>query len=327
MKLNGILGTAGGAVLAVGLVAASPASAAPRAPRPSATVANDTLTVTGTSRDDDIAVRLAASGAVEVDLDGDGTGDQSFDRTTFSKLVVRTGSNDDHILVGAGLGTLTTTLESGSGDDVIDGGDASEVIETGSGNDLVDGNRGNDTASLGSSSDTFRWDPGDGSDVVEGDSGTDTLDFNGANVNENMSLSANGQRSLFLRDVANIRMDMDNVERLDLTTLGGTDTVTVDDMSGTDFRNADVDLAAASGAGDGQADTVTVVGTNDADDIRVETDGPGVRVEGLRTETAISGNETIDVLRVEARGGDDDVDVANGVAGLIQVVVDLGPQS
>ena len=46
-----------------------------------------------------------------------------------------------------------------------------------------------------------------------------------------MSLSANGRRTLFLRDVANIRMDMDDVERLDLTALGGADTMIVRDMS------------------------------------------------------------------------------------------------
>ena len=55
-----------------------------------------------------------------------------------------------------------------------------------------------------------------------------------------MSLSPEGGRAIFLRDVANIRMDMDNVERLDLTALGSNDDVTVDDMSGTDFRQADV---------------------------------------------------------------------------------------
>jgi hypothetical protein len=132
---------------------------------------------------------------------------------------------------------------------------------------------------------------------------------------------------VFLRDVANIRMDMDNVERLDLTALGGTDEVTVNDMSGTDFRDAEVSLAAATGGGDAAVDTVIVNGTNDADDIRVETDGAGVTVDGLQTETAISGNEPTDVLQVRALGGDDDVDVANGVAAVIQVAVDLGAQS
>ena len=66
-----------------------------------------------------------------------------------------------------------------------------------------------------------------------------------------MRLSPNGQRSLFLRDAGTIRMDMDGVERLDLTTLGGVDTVIVEDMTGTDFRQADVDLQGPAGGGDG----------------------------------------------------------------------------
>ena len=152
----------------------------------------------------------------------------------------------------------------------------------GNGADTVDGNRGNDTAYLGNGRDSFRWDPGDGSDIVEGQNGTDTLDFNGAAANEIMSLSPNGTRSLFLRDVANIRMDMDDVERLDLTALGGVDTVTVDDMSGTDFRRADVDLSGPAGGGDAAADVVNVNGTAGADRIRVVTEAARVDVKGLR---------------------------------------------
>ena len=36
--------------------------------------------------------------------------------------------------------------------------------------------------------------------------------FNGANINEKMDVSANGERVRFVRDVANITMDLDNVE-------------------------------------------------------------------------------------------------------------------
>ena len=38
-----------------------------------------------------------------------------------------------------------------------------------------------------------------------------------------MSLSPEGGRATFLRDLADILMDMDGVERLDLTALGGND--------------------------------------------------------------------------------------------------------
>lgn len=139
-----------------------------------------------------------------------------------------------------------------------------------------------------------------------------------------MSLSPNGQRSLFLRDAGNIRMDMDGVERLDLAALGGPDTFTVQDMSGTDFRRADVDLSGPAGGPDGQADIVTVNGTERADRIDVEADGARVDVEGLETEVRITGSETSDRLEVNSRGGNDDVDVDPAVTALIGVAVDLG---
>lgn len=196
----------------------------------------------------------------------------------------------------------------------------------------IDRNRGNDTADLGPGKDTFTWDPGDGSDTIDGGSGTDTLDFNGANVPEVMTLlpdPADGTRSLFTRDVANINMHMNRVERLDLTALGGADEVTIDDTSGTGFRRADVDLSLAGddGAGDGMKDVVTVKGTQNADDIEVTAQGTRVDVEGLQTETRITGSDPgIDKLRIDARGGEDEVDVGEGVTALIKVVVVDGGQ-
>jgi Ca2+-binding RTX toxin-like protein len=315
------------AALAIGL-AAAPSSPAGATSSPSARVANDTLTVIGTSHADRIALRLApgAPGTMQVDLNDDGTAEHSFDRSTFSRIEVFARSGSDQFRVDQANGIIDepATVSGGSGNDNLNGGDGIELFIGGSGNDTVDGNRGNDSAALGSGRDTFRWDPGDGSDVVEGQSGTDTLDFNGAAGEENMSLSPNGRRSLFLRDAGNIRMDMDGVERLDLAALGGPDTFTVQDMSGTDFRRADVDLSGAAGGPDGQADVVTVNGTERADRIDVEADGARVDVEGLRTEVRITGSETSDRLEVNSLGGNDDVDVDPAVSALIGVAVDLG---
>jgi hypothetical protein len=119
-------------------------------------------------------------------------------------------------------------------------------------------------------------------------------------------------------------MDMNGVERLDLTALGGADTVTVNDMSGTDFRRADVDLSSPTGAADGVADIVTVKGTEQADNIRVKDVGARVAVDGLRTETVVAGGEPIDQLQVNALGGDDKVNVDSAASALIGVSVDLG---
>jgi hypothetical protein len=292
-------------------------------------VSGDTLVVNGSSASEALALRLAAGDAntLEVDFGDDGSAEHSFDRSTFSSIEVFLRSGHDQFRVDQVNGTFTDeglTVDGGSGDDTLDGGDGVEVFNGGSGRDAVDGNRGNDTGILGSGQDSFRWDPGDGSDVVEGDSGTDTLDFNGAAGIENMRLSPVGQRSLFFRDAGNISMDMDNVEKLDLTALGGVDTVIVEDMTGTDFRKADIDLQGPAGGGDGSDDTVTVNGTNRRDHIDVEADGDVVEVGGLKTDVDVIGAETGDTLRINALGGNDDVDVEAAAEALIDVIVDLG---
>ncbi len=133
------------------------------------------------------------------------------------------------------------------------------------------GGRGNDTAFLGAGNDTFIWNPGDGSDTVEGQAGFDTLVFNGANIAERIDISANGQRVRLSRDVANITMDLNGVERIEVHALGGADNIVINDLTGTDLPTGGVlvDLAGTLGGkrpGDGAVDTVTVNGTagNDA---------------------------------------------------------------
>ena len=108
----------------------------------------------------------------------------------------------------------------------------------GDGNDFVDGNQGNDVALLGAGDDVFQWDPGDGSDTVEGQAGIDTLDFNGANIAENIDISANGGRVRFFRDVANVTMDLNDVEGITFNALGGADNIVVNDLTGTDVTPA-----------------------------------------------------------------------------------------
>ena len=61
-------------------------------------------------------------------------------------------------------------------------------------------------------------------------------------------------------------MDTDGVETVDFNALGGTDTITVHDLAGTDVTNVDTRPRRHAGRGDGQADRVIVNGTagNDA---------------------------------------------------------------
>ena len=52
-------------------------------------------------------------------------------------------------------------------------------------------------------------------------------------------------------------MDLNDVEHINFNALGGADTITVNDLTGTDVTQVNIDLAATpgSGTGDGQADT------------------------------------------------------------------------
>ena len=134
---------------------------------------------------------------------------------------------------------------------------------------------------MGAGNDTFVWNPGDGSDTVEGQAGTDTLLFNGSNANENIDISANGTRVRLFRDVGNVTMDLNGVEEIQLNALGGADTITVNDLTGTDVTQVAIDLAAAgTTSGDGQADTVIVNGTAGDDTIKIASIGSAVTVSG-----------------------------------------------
>ena len=98
---------------------------------------------------------------------------------------------------------MQLTINGGLGDDIIIGSE---------GDDLINGGDGNDTALMGAGDDIFVWNPGDDNDTLEGQDGTDTMLFNGANVAENIDISANGGRVLFFRDIANVTMDLNDVE-------------------------------------------------------------------------------------------------------------------
>jgi hypothetical protein len=220
-------------------------------------------------------------------------------------------------------------IDGGAGNDTINGGDGSEALLGGDGNDAVDGNRGDDTGFLGAGDDSFRWDPGDGSDVVEGQADTDTLLFNGAGVVENFDVSANGPRVRFFRDAANITMDLDDTERIDVQALGGADNAVVNDITGTDLKLVAFDLEAAigGGAGDGAADSITVNGTAGPDVIDVTAAGGVVDVDGSPAEVTIEHSEAAnDKLTVNGLAGADTITGGPGLAALIQLVINGGTE-
>jgi Ca2+-binding RTX toxin-like protein len=165
---------------------------------------------------------------------------------------------------------------------------------------------------LGAGDDRFQWDPGDGSDVVEGQAGNDAMLFNGSAIGESFAISANGGRTLFTRDIANITMDLNDVENIQFNALGGVDTITVNDLTGTDVKQVNLDLG-VNGAGDGSADTVIINATNGADAIFVSSSNGVVTVTGLSETVTISNFDANDRIVINGLGGDDVIE-ATGLA-------------
>jgi Ca2+-binding RTX toxin-like protein len=239
----------------------------------------------------------------------------AIDIGTSEKLVLNANGGDDQYSATGNLATLiAVTVDGGTGNDTLLGTNGVDVLLGGDGNDHIDGQQGNDTALMGAGDDTFQWDPGDGSDIVEGQDGADDMLFNGANINERMEASANGGRVRFTRDVANIVMDLNDVEAIDLNALGGTDTVTVNDLSGTDVVNVKADLNASGGGGDGAADNVVANATNGDDVAIVSGNGPSAQVLGLAARIDVAGAIAgSDRITANMLAGDDVVD-ASGLA-------------
>jgi Ca2+-binding RTX toxin-like protein len=214
-------------------------------------------------------------------------------------------------------------LDGGDGNDVISGSNGNDTILGGPGNDIIDGNQGNDYILMGADDDTFVWDPGDGNDVVEGQSGNDTIVFHGSNIAESIDISANANRLRFFRNVANIILDADGVERVDFTALGGADMVTVNSLAGTSVTQVNIDLAGTLGGatGDAAVDVITVNGTAVADTINVTANSGAVDIFGLAASLRILHPEATDSLIVNGLGGVDTINVGPGVSTLISVTV------
>ena len=250
----------------------------------------------------------------------------SLDIGTTENLMLHANGGDDTITAANGLANLIhLTLDGGAGNDTITGGDGADLLIGGDGNDLVTGGRGNDTAQLGAGDDTFVWNPGDGSDVVEGQGGNDTLAFNGANVNENINISADGGRARMTRDIGTVVMDLNSVEKIQLNTLGGADTVTVNDLTGTGVSQVAIDLGSppGSGTGDGAVDTVVINGTAGDDAIALNVVNGVLTVKGLAETVTVTGFEATDRIVINGLGGDDVIE-ASGLGTAMQLFANGG---
>ena len=210
-----------------------------------------------------------------------------------------TGSAVEKVVFKGGKGNdvldareSSTTLEAfgGKGDDVLLGGSAEDTFYAGAGNDLVVGQRGDDTAFLGKGDDRFIWNNGDGSDFINGGKGFDVTQVNGADgAGDEFDLRQVKGQAIFNRlNLGPFTLTNKKIEQFEINGLGGDDSLTVGDLTGTgvekvvfsggdgndvlDARESSTTLEAFGGEGDdlllgGSADDTFFAG--DGDDIVV----------------------------------------------------------
>ena len=121
-------------------------------------------------------------------------------------------------------------------------------------------------------------------------------------------------------------MDLNDVEGIDFNALGGADTIVVNDLSGTDVTEINLNLAARRRRRRRRSPTRVIVnGTNGDDVALVVGDASGVSVLGLAAQVNITGAEAAnDRLTVNALAGDDVVEASGLAAGAIQLTADGG---
>jgi Ca2+-binding RTX toxin-like protein len=286
--------------------------------------AADTIIVNGTTGGDIIDVVGAGTSASVVGLPAQVNISNS-EGANDSLVINALGGVDVVTATTLPAGVVKLVLDGGAGNDSLLGSQGADVFLGGDGDDFVFGDNGNDLALMGADADVFQWDPGDGNDTIEGQDGFDTMLFFGSNANENIDIAANGGRVRFFRDVANVTMDLNDVESIDFRALGGADNMVVGDLSGTDMTALGLDLRGPNGGGDGAADTVTVNGTNGDDVFGAAGDAGGIKVFGLHTAVNLFFQEqSNDRLTLNALGGDDVVDAASLEADGIRLAINGG---
>jgi len=268
------------------------------------TAADGTLRVAGDDLDNAIVISRDAAGTILVNhgavviLGGPAT------VASTTLILFNGGPGNDVLTLDEATGALPLArLDGGIGDDVLTGGSVGDIFVGAGGNDTVVGGAGEDT---------FIWGPGDGSDVVEGQGGRDVLTFGGSGVAEKFELSANGTRARFTRDVGGVVIDLNGVEQIDLSGLGGADTVTVNDQSATGLNTFNVDLSSTPGTLDNETDAVIINGTNGNDVGQIRSIGARINATVSAIPFVnITGEGGLDTLTVNTLGGNDVLDASD----------------
>src|SRR5262245_22074519 len=207
------------------------------------------LTVMGDAQDKNSTGSRDAAGSILVN--GGAVAVQGGTPTVANTQLIQIFGQDGNDTLNAGFGDQFMEIEmfGQGGNDTLNGGD---------GRDFLDGGAGTDTLLGGAGDDTLVWNAGGGSDTQDGQAGNDMMAYIGDSQNENVAVSANGQRVRVTSDVGPVTLDVNDVVSITVLPKGGNDTITVNDLTGTGVGglNLDFDVLTPTGViqADGQSD-------------------------------------------------------------------------
>jgi hypothetical protein len=298
------------AVLAAAMLAIPFMNAAPADASVSAGVSSGRLTITGDGFSDQVALRLHPDDATTLDIDfGDnGVIDGGFPRGSFTQIGINMGGGADSVRIDDSAGvftnTETTQIFGGEGNDTLTGGGGVELLAGDGGEDTIAGGKGSDFADGGTGDDTFLWSFTDEDDTVTDEDGADRMLVDGSETAEHFVIDRfpapqDGEVRVFRvaegRTLETSVVGLQDVERLDLDSFGGSDIITASpDVGGLIALDIDAgqDSDLAEESIDGDDDVVT--GSDAAD---VIAGGPGAdRLDGRGGADTINGGDDADML-------------------------------
>jgi Ca2+-binding RTX toxin-like protein len=242
---------------------------------------------------------------------------ETLNGTDVNDIIAAEGGNDTvKALAGDDL------VLGGSGNDTLSGGDGNDTLFGEDGDDVIVGDRGDDIMIGGLGNDRLIWNNGDGSDLMIGNDGIDVIEANGAAVGDVFTLGKDGTKAIFDRtNLVPFKLTVETSEQFEANGLGGDDSFTISDLSGTDVQR----IGFAGGAGndtlDGSQTSTKIIAYGDegndkllggsANDYLFGGDGDD-RVDGEKGDDTMIGGAGNDTLGWDDGDGNDLISGGDG---------------
>ena len=177
--------------------------------------------------DDFVAIADGVTTKVTVHF---GDGADTLSNESAAQVIAFGDGGDDHLVGGAGV----DQLEGGAGNDNLEGGPGADTIRGGDGNDFI------------------LWTVGDGNDsTVDGQAGNDTFKIIGTVAADQITLNAAASGTGFTAVLGSASVSVVGVEAAEIHAGAGSDSITINDQTGTLLKRVDVYLGNEDLNGDG----------------------------------------------------------------------------